>query len=189
MNLSSYLPTGKTHQKVVSTNHKKPIRPASHIVCGRERETTGNLQRISPGISGSTRSSCQWSPLFLKSSLPAPPVKNKLTLFFRLMDAWVLRLSWRPWRIITLDSDRLNVFVKSKRERPSELETGADVGDMLARWGMSRELCVTFTFETLGGRGSVVLLYIFVSKKKKTGTDFVESVNFFFRTGVDRRPD
>lgn len=74
--------------------------------------------------------------------------------------------------------------MKSKRVKPSELEeTGADVGDMLARWGMSRELCVTF--ETLGGRGSVV--YIFVSKKK-TGTDFVESVNFFFRTGVDRGP-
>jgi hypothetical protein len=45
MNLSSYLPTGKTHQKVVSTNHKKPISQASHIVCGRERENEGETYR------------------------------------------------------------------------------------------------------------------------------------------------
>ncbi len=158
---------GKTHWKKLSVQITK-----SQSNRQQTRKTTGNLQRISPGISGSTRSSCQWSPLFLRSS-PAPPLKNKLTLFLRLMDELVLRLSWRPWRIITFDSERLSVFVKSKRVKPSELDTGADSGDMLGRLGMSRELCVTFTFETLGGRGSVVLLYIF-----ETGIDF-ESKNFF----------
>jgi hypothetical protein len=100
-----------------------------------EAENNPNLQRISPGISGLTRSSCQWSPLFL-TSLPLA-LRNKLTLFFRLIDEFVL---WVPRRrrIVTFDSVRLNVFVKSKWFQLSELEMGADIGGERDLTGMSR---------------------------------------------------